>query len=57
MFRYAFGRVESEADAPVVESVLKQFRESGFRFRELVLAIVTSDLFINEHSVKHEKSE
>ena len=57
MFRYAFGRVESEADAPVVESVLKQFRESEFRFRELVLAIVTSDLFINEHSVKHEKSE
>ncbi|MEQ1824855.1 MAG: DUF1592 domain-containing protein [Pirellula sp.] len=45
-FRYAFGREETMADQAILEEVFIRFRDSGFRFRELVLAIVTSKLFI-----------
>ena len=39
-FRYAMGREETAADASIIDSVHKRFRESGFRFRELVVALV-----------------
>ncbi len=48
LFRYAFGRQETENDQPVIDSLLQRFRESGFRFRELMIAIVTSDLFLQK---------
>jgi hypothetical protein len=46
LFRYAFGREETVNDQPVVDELLERFRESGFRFRELIIAIVTSELFL-----------
>ena len=46
LFRYAFGRQETTDDQPTIDAVFKRFRESGFRFRELIVAIVTSDLFL-----------
>lgn len=48
MFRYAFGREETEGDRPVIDAALVKFRDSGFRFQELLVAIVTSDLFLQK---------
>ncbi|MGE0756180.1 MAG: DUF1592 domain-containing protein, partial [Pirellulaceae bacterium] len=49
-FRYAFGREETPDDHPVLDGMLQQFRDSGFRFRELMMALVSSDLFLQERS-------
>ena len=46
-FRYAFGREESAADQPILDAAFDKFRDSGFRFRELVMAFVTSKLFLH----------
>jgi Protein of unknown function (DUF1592)/Protein of unknown function (DUF1588)/Protein of unknown function (DUF1587)/Protein of unknown function (DUF1595)/Protein of unknown function (DUF1585) len=46
LFRYAFGREETAADQPAIEAILKAFQESGFRFRELVVALITSKPFL-----------
>jgi hypothetical protein len=46
LFRYAYGRAETPADQPVIENLLETFRSSGYRFRELIVALVTSDLFL-----------
>jgi hypothetical protein len=46
LFRYAFGRQETESDQPVIDGLLAKFRDSGYRFRELIVALVTSDLFL-----------
>jgi hypothetical protein len=46
LFRYAFGRQETSADQPVIDDLLAKFRDSGYRFRELIVALVTSDLFL-----------
>lgn len=50
LFRYAFGREETERDQPVIDAVFQKFRNSGFRFRELIAAIVASDLFLQKVS-------
>jgi hypothetical protein len=49
-FRYAFGRQETMNDQPVIDALLAKFRDSGFRFRELIVALVTSDLFLQKGS-------
>jgi hypothetical protein len=48
LFRYAFGREETASDQPVIDGILKKFRDSGFRFRELIVAMVTSELFLQQ---------
>ena len=40
------GREETAADQPVIEDLVAKFRDSGYRFRELIVALVTSDLFL-----------
>jgi len=40
LFRYAVGRPETTADAPVLEKINADFRRSGFRFRELMVSLV-----------------
>ena len=45
-FRYALGREESAADQPILDTAFAKFRDSGFRFRELIMAVVTSKLFL-----------
>jgi hypothetical protein len=47
-FRYALGRAETEADRPHLDEAYERFAKSGFRFRELMLAIVTSRPFLEE---------
>jgi hypothetical protein len=46
LFRYAFGRAETPSDRPVIADLLATFRDSGFRFRELLVALVTSEPFL-----------
>jgi len=48
IFRYAAGRHESEADQPHLDALFEVFSKSGFRFRELVLALVTSPPFLGD---------
>lgn len=50
LFRYAFGRQETAKDQPVIDALLVRFRDSGFRFRELIVALVTSELFLQKGS-------
>jgi hypothetical protein len=50
LFRYAFGRQETVQDQPAIEAMLARFRDSGFRFRELIVAVATSDLFLQKGS-------
>ncbi len=45
LFRYANGRAETAEDAPVIDAALDRFRRSRFRFRELIMAIATSETF------------
>jgi hypothetical protein len=46
MFRYALGRPETEADQASIETALEQFRSSQFRFKNLIIAIATSEPFL-----------
>lgn len=48
VFRYAFGREETEHDQPVIDGVLEKFQTSGFRFQELIVGMVTSNLFLQK---------
>jgi len=45
-FRYAFGRHETAADRPTIDRVFRRFRDSDFRFRELIMALATSPAFL-----------
>ena len=47
MFRYAFGRPETPADRETVKTAFAAFRESGFRFKELLVALVRSPQFLD----------
>lgn len=51
LFRYALGREETTQDQPVIDGLVEKFRTSGFRFRELIVALVTSDLFLQKASL------
>jgi hypothetical protein len=50
LFRYAFGRAETPGDQPVIDDLLDTFRDSGFRFRALIIALVTSEPFLQKGS-------
>ena len=42
LFRYANGRSEEPEDQPLIERAYQRFRDSHFRFRELIVAIAGS---------------
>ncbi|MBI1790338.1 MAG: DUF1592 domain-containing protein [Acidobacteria bacterium] len=42
VFRYGFGRLETPADKPLIQAVYERFRASGFRFREMLVALATA---------------
>jgi hypothetical protein len=46
LFRYAFGRVEGPADRETIKTAFAAFRESGFKFKELIVALVRSPQFL-----------
>ncbi|MCL4850522.1 MAG: DUF1592 domain-containing protein [Bryobacteraceae bacterium] len=44
-FRYTVGRMETLADRPVIQRVFKDFRDSQFRFKELIISLVRTREF------------
>jgi Protein of unknown function (DUF1592)/Protein of unknown function (DUF1588)/Protein of unknown function (DUF1595)/Protein of unknown function (DUF1587)/Protein of unknown function (DUF1585) len=46
MFRYAFGRPEMASDRPTVAGGVAAFRQSGFKFKEMLIALVRSPQFL-----------
>jgi hypothetical protein len=48
VFRYALGREETDNDQRGLDTIHEEFRDSGFRFRELLIALVTSELFLQK---------
>ncbi len=50
LFRYAMGRSETPADRATIEQAFERFRDSQFRFRELIISIVTSKPFLRRWS-------
>jgi uncharacterized protein DUF1592/uncharacterized protein DUF1588/uncharacterized protein DUF1595/uncharacterized protein DUF1587/uncharacterized protein DUF1585 len=46
MFRYSYGRLENSADEPTIDSLFAKFKESGFRFKTLMTALVQSPEFL-----------
>ncbi|MBC8166997.1 MAG: DUF1592 domain-containing protein [Bryobacteraceae bacterium] len=40
VFRYAMGRREAVSDRPVIKQIFREFRDSGFHFQELMIALV-----------------
>jgi hypothetical protein len=46
VFRYAFGRKEGTADRALIQQSTAAFRQSGFRFKELLISLVTSNQFV-----------
>ena len=48
LFRYAFGRHETAGDESVIDAALGDFRNANYRFRELIISLVTSRLFLQK---------
>jgi len=46
MFRYAFGRLETRADRDTIRKTFAVFRDSGFKFKALSIALVRSPQFL-----------
>jgi len=46
-FRYAFGRLETPADRETIRKAFDVFRDSGFKFKELLVALVRSPQFLD----------
>jgi uncharacterized protein DUF1592/uncharacterized protein DUF1588/uncharacterized protein DUF1587/uncharacterized protein DUF1585/uncharacterized protein DUF1595 len=44
-FRYTSGRMETQADRPLIRQVSEDFRKSQFRFKELIISLVRSREF------------
>jgi len=45
VFRYALGREETPDDRATIEKLYAEFRDSEFRFRDLIISLVTSEVF------------
>jgi hypothetical protein len=45
LFRYALGRAETSNDEGAIKQAFTEFRDSGFRFKQLMMAIVRSPQF------------
>lgn len=44
-FRYAAGRMETAADRPMIHRVYEQFRDAGFRFQDMMVALLAAREF------------
>ena len=47
VFRYAFGRLETPADRETIKMAFTAFRDSGFHFKEMLVALVRSPQFMD----------
>ena len=46
MFRYSYGRLETSADEQTIDQIFAKFKDSGFRFKSLMTALVQSPEFL-----------
>ena len=49
MFRYSYGRLETGADERTIDQIFTRFKESGFRFKTILLALVESPEFLRRY--------
>ena len=49
MFRYSYGRLETAADEAVVDQIFTGFKDSGFRFKTLLLGLIQSPEFLRRY--------
>ncbi len=54
-FRYAMGRMETPADGPTLDRIYDEFRNSSFRFREMILSMVRLREFPGQDKGKDER--
>ena len=52
-FRYVTGRVETPADRPLIRKLTDDFRNSQFRFKELIVSLMRSREFSNSEGTAH----
>jgi hypothetical protein len=52
-FRYTAGRMDAAADRPLIRRVTDDFRKSGFRFEELIIALTVQREFPSEGGTAH----
>jgi hypothetical protein len=48
-FRYTSGRMEMQADRPLIRQVSEDFRKSQFKFKELIISLVRSREFSDQY--------
>ena len=48
MFRYSYGRLETAADEKTIDDLFARFKGSGFRFKQLLIALVQSPEFLRQ---------
>ncbi len=46
IFRYAYGRLETSSDEETIHRLFARFRDSGFHFKDLLIALVQSSEFL-----------
>jgi hypothetical protein len=46
VFRYAYGRMETSSDQETIRELDKTFRDSGFQFQKLWIALVRAPQFL-----------
>jgi hypothetical protein len=52
-FRYAAGRMETPADRPALDRIFQDFKNSNYRFQELILSLIRSREFPGEDRSVH----
>ena len=48
IFRYSYGRLETAADEKTIDDLFARFKGSGFRFKQLLIALVQSPEFLRQ---------
>ena len=48
IFRYSYGRLETAADEKTIDGLFERFKGSGFRFKDLLIALVQAPEFLRE---------
>ncbi len=46
IFRYGYGRLETASDEETIHQLFAKFRDSGFHFKDLLIALVRSPEFL-----------
>ena len=56
-FRYTLGRMETPADRSLIRNLLDVFKNSGFRFKELIVALMRARVSSDSGEAVHVASD